>query len=292
MVCSALARSKTLMRIGALKESYATDNALFDTSTQRFWFMIGALALAAFPFVANDYWLYMACLVSIHIISTTGLNILTGYTGLVSLGQAAFMGVGAYTAGYLQLRVGSPFLVNLLAAGLVTAFVGIIFGLPSLRVKGLYLAIATIAASVILHFVFQHWTSVTGGNTGLSITPATFFGLELARPAQLYWVIIALTCVMMLAAANLFRTRVGRAFIAIRDRDISAEVLGIPLLRYKLMSFGLSSLYAGLAGGLWAYFFRVVTPESFPFVYSIFFLPPSLSAAWVRSSVAYLARSS
>ena len=260
------------MRIGALKESYATDNALFDTSTQRFWFMIGALALAAFPFVANDYWLYMACLVSIHIISTTGLNILTGYTGLVSLGQAAFMGVGAYTAGYLQLRVGSPFLVNLLAAGLVTAFVGIIFGLPSLRVKGLYLAIATIAASVILHFVFQHWTSVTGGNTGLSITPATFFGLELARPAQLYWVIIALTCVMMLAAANLFRTRVGRAFIAIRDRDISAEVLGIPLLRYKLLSFGLSSFYAGVAGGLWAYFFRVVTPESFPLLMSIFFL--------------------
>jgi branched-chain amino acid transport system permease protein len=260
------------MRIGALKESYAADQALFDTSTQRIWLMLGALALIAFPFGANDYWLYMACLVSIHIISTTGLNILTGYTGLVSLGQAAFMGVGAYTAGYLQTRVGSPFLLNLLAAGLVTAIVGIVFGLPSLRVKGLYLAIATIAASVILHFVFQHWTAVTGGNNGLSISPATLFGMELARPAELYWIIVPITCVMVLGAANLFRTRVGRAFIAIRDRDISAEVLGIPLLRYKLMSFGLSSFYAGVAGGLWAYFFRVVTPESFPFVYSIFFL--------------------
>ena len=168
--------------------------------------------------------------------------------------------------------MGSPFLLNLLAAGLVTAIVGIVFGLPSLRVKGLYLAIATIAASVILHFVFQHWTTVTGGNNGLSIPPASLFGLELARPGELYWIIVPIMCVMVLGAANLFRTRVGRAFIAIRDRDISAEVLGIPLLRYKLMSFGLSSFYAGVAGGLWAYFFRVVTPESFPFVYSIFFL--------------------
>jgi len=259
------------MRIGALKASYVADQALFDTPVQRFWLAAGAVALVAFPFAANDYWLYLACLVAIHVISVTGLNILTGYTGLVSLGQAAFMGVGAYTVGVLEIRLGTPFLLNLLAAGLVTAAVGMVVGVPSLRVKGLYLAIATIAASVILHFVFQNWT-LTGGTRGLSIPPATLLGFELARPAQLYWLILPLTCLLVLAAANLFRTRIGRAFIAIRDRDISAEVLGIPLLRYKLMSFGLSSFYAGVAGGLWAYFFRVVTPESFPFVYSIFFL--------------------
>ena len=260
------------MRIGTLKETYAADEALFDTSTQRAWLVVLALALVAFPFVSNEYFLYLACLVAIHVISTTGLNILTGFTGLVSLGQAAFMGVGAYTVAVLEGRLGTPALLNLLLAGLVTALVGAVVGLPSLRVKGLYLAMATIAASFILHFVFANWSSVTNGVSGINVAPASVFGLTLSRPFALYWLILPLTAVMVLGAANLFRTRIGRAFIAIRDRDISAEVLGIPLLRYKLMSFALSSFYAGVAGGLWAYFFRVVTPESFPFVYSIFFL--------------------
>lgn len=260
------------MRIGTLKETYAADEALFDTRTQKAWLALFFLALLLFPFVASEYWLYIACLVAIHVISTTGLNILTGFTGLVSLGQAAFMGVGAYTVAVMEARLGTPTLVNLLGAGVVTAGVGALVGLPSLRVKGLYLAMATIAASFILHFVFANWNSVTHGVSGINVPPAHIFGFEMARPGQLYWLVLPVTVVSVLAAANLFRTRIGRAFIAIRDRDISAEVLGIPLLRYKLMSFALSSFYAGLAGGLWAYFFRVVTPESFPFVYSIFFL--------------------
>ena len=148
---------------------------------------------------------------------------------------------------------------------------GIVVGIPSLRVKGLYLAIATIAASFIAHFIFANW-KFTGGTGGLSVPPAQLFGLPLDTSFRLYWLIVPVTILMLLGAANLFRTRVGRAFIAIRDRDISAEVLGIPLLRYKLLSFGLSSFYAGVAGGLWAYFFRVVTPESFPLLMSIFFL--------------------
>jgi branched-chain amino acid transport system permease protein len=148
---------------------------------------------------------------------------------------------------------------------------GIVVGLPSLRVKGLYLAIATIAASFIAHFLFAN-LRLTGGTAGLTLQPATVFGVALDTSFRLYWVIVPVTLLMLLGAANLFRTRTGRAFIAIRDRDISAEVLGIPLLRYKLLSFGLSSFYAGVAGGLWAYFFRVVTPESFPLLMSIFFL--------------------
>ena len=260
------------MRIGALKQSYADDQALFDTPVQRVGLMLGALALVAFPFIANEYALYLVCFVAIHIISTTGLNILTGYTGLVSLGQAAFMGVGAYTVALAEEKLGTPFLLNLIFAGAMTALVGMVVGIPSLRVRGLYLAIATIGASFILHFVFQNWTSVTGGIRGLSVPPAKIFGYEFVTSGALYWVIVPIMCVMVLAAANIFRTRIGRAFIAIRDRDISAEVLGIPLLQYKLMSFGLSSFYAGVAGGLWAYFFRVITPESFPIIYSVFFL--------------------
>ncbi|SCY71144.1 branched-chain amino acid ABC transporter permease [Microvirga guangxiensis] len=259
------------MRIGTLKLSYAADEALFDTKVQWICLALLGLSLILFPFVAGPYWIYMACLVAINVASATGLNILTGYTGLVSLGQAAFMGVGAYTVAVLETRVGTPFIINLLAAGGMTAAVGVVFGIPSLRVKGLYLAIATIAASMILHFVFSHW-DLTGGTRGLSMPPASLFGLALDQPHKLYWLIIPVTALMVLGAANLFRTRIGRAFIAIRDRDISAEVLGIPLLQTKLTSFALSSFYAGVAGGMWAYFFRVVTPESFPLINSIFYL--------------------
>ncbi len=260
------------MRIGAAKQSYAADAALFDTSTQRAWAVAGAVLLFLFPFVASEYWLYLACLVAINVASTMGLNLLTGYTGLVSLGQAAFMGLGAYSAAILQLRLGTPLFVNLLAGGLVAMLAGVLVGLPSLRVKGLYLAIATIAAGVIVHFIFSHFAALTGGTGGLSVPPASLFGIVLDTSFRLYWVIVPLTLLMLVGAANLLRTRIGRAFIAIRDRDISAAVLGIPLLRYKLLSFAISSFYAGVAGGLFAYFFRAVTPESFPLLMSIFFL--------------------
>jgi len=260
------------MRIGTAKENYFADAALFDTNVQRGWMVALMAALAVLPFLSGQYVSYLVCLVLINIVSTTGLNILTGFTGLVSLGQAAFMGVGAYTVAILEINVGTPFLLNLLVAGIVAALVGMVVGLPSLRVKGLYLAIATIAASVILHFVFANWTAVTRGVSGLSMPPATIFGFELVQPNHVYWIIMPVTVVMLFGAANLFRSRIGRAFIAIRDRDISAEVLGIRLLRYKLLSFAISSFYAGVAGGLWAYFFRVITPESFPLMMSIFFL--------------------
>ena len=260
------------MRIATAKESYRADEALFDTAVQRAWLAVLFAAMLVFPFVAGPYWVYLACLVAINVAAATGLNILTGYTGLVSLGQAAFMGVGAYTVARAELSLGTPFVVNLILAGAVTAVVGVVVGLPSLRVKGLYLAIATIAASVILHFVFGNWDAVTGGTRGLTVPPARIGDFLFDRPERLYWLIVPVAVLMVAGAANLFRTRVGRAFIAVRDRDISAEVLGIPLLETKLTSFALSSFYAGVAGGLWAYFFRVVTPESFPLVMSIFFL--------------------
>ncbi len=259
------------MRNGTLKESYVADAALFDTRTQQAWLGVAALALVAFPFVADDYWLYLACLVAINVASSAGLNILTGYTGLVSLGQAAFMGLGAYTVAILQLRWGTPLAFNLVAAGVVAMLGGVVVGVPSLRVKGLYLAIVTIAATFIAHFLFANF-EFTGGTSGLSMRPARVFGVDLDTSFRLYWLIVPITALLLLGSANLFRTRIGRAFIAIRDRDISAEVLGIPLLKYKLLSFGLSSFYAGVAGGLFAYFFRVITPESFPLSMSIFFL--------------------
>lgn len=260
------------MRIGTAKFSYSRDEALFDSRTQYTWLAILAGSLFVFPFVASEYWLYLACLVAINIVSTTGLNILTGYTGLVSLGQAAFMGIGAYAVAYMDNHFGAPIVINLMVAGGVAMLGGIIVGIPSLRVKGLYLAISTIAASMILHFIFSNWSSVTGGTGGVTVSPPSVLGFSLDTSFRFYWMVVPVTVIMLLGAANLFRTRIGRAFIAIRDRDISAEVLGIPLLQYKLLSFALSSFYAGVAGGLWAYFFRIVTPESFPLSMSIFFL--------------------
>ena len=237
------------MRIGTFKESYVADAALFDSRTQHAWLAVAAVLLLVFPFVASDYWLYMACLVAINVASATGLNILTGYTGLVSLGQAAFMGLGAYTVAILQTRYGTPFLFNLLAGGVVAMLGGMVVGIPSLRVKGRYLAIVTIAASFIAHFLFANF-DFTGGTAGISMPPASLWGMELDTSFRLYWLIVPIMVLMLLGAANLFRTRIGRAFIAIRDRDISAEVLGIPLLQYKLLSFALSSFYAGVAVGV------------------------------------------
>lgn len=260
------------MRIGDAKQSYAADEALWTSTTQQVWFGLLLLSLLLFPFFASPYLLYLACLVGIAVISATGLNILTGFTGLISLGQAGFMGVGGYTVAWLSLHTSLPFPIALLAAGLLSAAIGMVVGLPSLRIKGLYLAIATLAASVFLHFVFVEWASVTGGMAGLSLRSAQLFGLTFHNDFRMYFMIMPLAVLMLLAARNIFRTRIGRAFIAIRDRDISAEILGIPLLRYKLLSFALSSFYAGVAGGLFAYFYRVVTPESFPLSMSIFYL--------------------
>jgi len=226
----------------------------------------------AAPFLFSQYWLYWVCLIAINVVSATGLNILWGYTGLASLGHAAFMAVGAYSVALLDKHLGWSFLVTIPLGGFFAAAIGLLVAIPSLRVRGLYLAIATIAASVILQFIFSNWDAVTNGMKGLIVQPAQFAGVQLDQPRLLYWVIVPTTIVMVKMASNLFRTRVGRAFIAIRDRDISAELIGIPLFKYKLLSFGLSSFYAGVAGALWAYFFRVVTPESFPIETSIFFL--------------------
>jgi branched-chain amino acid transport system permease protein len=259
------------MRIGDFRQSYVHDEALFDTPAQRAWLAALALALLVFPFVAGNYFVYLACLLGIHLISAAGLNVMTGYTGLISLGHAAFMGIGCYTVAYAE-KMGVPFFIALPLAGLVAAAIGLVVGIPSLRIKGLYFAVATLAAQFVLGFVFREWESVTGGVRGANIPAASLFGFPLAGDRPMYFLIVPIAALMLLGARNLFRTRVGRAFIAIRDRDISAEVLGISLFRYKLAAFAIGSFYAGVAGGLWAYFFRAATPELFGLPLSIFYL--------------------
>ena len=259
------------MRIGDFRESYAHDEAIWPTRVQRLWLAGLAVALLLFPLGANGYLVSLACMLGIHVIAAAGLNIMTGYTGLISLGHAAFMGVGCYTAAWLAQR-GLPFYLTLPLAGAMAAALGVFVGLPSLRIKGLYLAVATLATQFILVYVFREWESVTGGVRGVNVPNASLGGFEFSNDHRMYYVIAPVAVLMLVGARNLFRTRVGRAFIAIRDKDISAEVLGIHLLRYKLYAFAIGSFYAGVAGALLGYFYRAMTPEYFTLQLSIFYL--------------------
>ncbi len=260
------------MHIGNFKETYAADEAVFRTPTARFWLGLLLVGLAVFPFVAGDYLLYMANLSGAAVIAAVGLNILTGAAGQISLGHAAFVGIGAYTTAILATRLGLPFWICLPLSGLSAALFGVVVGAPSMRMKGLYLCIATLAAQMIFMFLFIHWESLTGGIRGINVPPAEIFGISLHNEFRLYFVTAPLVVIMVTAARNLFRTRVGRAFIAIRDRDISAELMGINLFRYKLYAFAASSFYAGVAGCLNAYLVKVVTPEHFPLHESVRYL--------------------
>jgi len=260
------------VRIGDFKESSPADEALFRTPTARAWLAVLLAALTVFPFVAGEYLLYLANLVGVLAIGALGLNILTGYTGQISLGHAAFMGVGAYATAVAATRLALPFWIAVPAGGLAACLAGAVVGVPSLRIKGLYLAISTLAAQVIFEWVFTNWTAVTGGIRGLNVAPASLFGFRFDTDLRTYFLVAGVAVVHAVAAANLFRTRVGRAFVAVRDRDLSAELMGVNLFRTKILAFMISSYYAGIAGGLWVYFTKVVTPESFPLTLSIQFL--------------------
>lgn len=257
-------------RLGVLPLSHGQAQQRLDSPLRRAGMALLVLALVVLPFVGDDYVRYMSCLTAITVISVVGLNILTGSTGLMSIGHAAFNGVGAYACAVAAGAWGLPFWLAIPFGGLVAAAAGVIVGLPSLRIKGLYLAIATLAAQFVFVFVAQHWTSVTGGDRGLPVPSIDLGVAKLDSDFALYWLIVPIAFAMCQFASNLFRTRIGRAFIAVRERDYGAEVLGIDLLRTKLLSFALASFYAGIAGALMAYFFRVVNVEQYGFAQSIF----------------------
>jgi len=258
--------------IGNYKQTYASDEAVFRTPTVRWWMAALGIAVIAFPFVAGDYLLYLANLIGVLALAALGLNVLIGFTGQVSLGHAAFMGVGAYATAILATRLGAPFWISVPAGGLAACGAGMVVGVPSLRIKGLYLAIATVAAQVIFEWVFTNWTPVTGGIRGINVPPARILGVPLADDLRLYFLIQGVVAVHYLLASNLRRSRWGRAFVAVRDRDIAAEIVGVNIFQTKILAFMVSSYYAGVAGGLWVYFMKVVTPENFPLSLSIQYL--------------------
>jgi branched-chain amino acid transport system permease protein len=259
------------LRTGIFHETFASEERLWDSPTARSWMLAFTGVLFTMPAWGSDYALAIACIVGIHVIATLGLNLTTGNAGLISLAHAAFLGVGCYTVAWLA-KAGVPFYVALPAAGALAAALGVVVGLPSLRVKGIYLAIATIAAHFILTFVFREWESVTGGVPGTSIPRANLFGFEFHGDRRNFYLIYVCAFVLALAARNIARTHIGRAFVAVRDRDFSAEILGVNLVRTKLLAFSLGSFYAGIAGGLLGYFYGNITPDYFLLTLSIFYL--------------------
>ncbi len=260
------------MNSGIFFETYRDDMALRRTPIQKARLLLVILALIAFPFFANRYYLTLANQVAIAIIGAIGLNILVGFTGQISLGQGGFMAVGAYTAALLTINMGMPWWASTLIACFVTALVGAIFGIPSLRLKGLYLAIATLAAQEIILWVVTHWDAVTGGVDALVVPNPMLFGIRLNNDFNFYWLVWSLVGIVALATVNLFRTHYGRAFIAIRDQDIAASVMGIDLFKYKLLSFAISSFLVGLAGALLAHYRSIVTWERFTIDVSVNYL--------------------
>ncbi|OQC23423.1 MAG: leucine/isoleucine/valine transporter permease subunit [Deltaproteobacteria bacterium ADurb.Bin072] len=213
--------------------------------------------------MSSPYFLYVLNITGIAAIAALGLNILIGFTGQISLGHGAFFGVGAYAGAIIATRLGLPFWLAVPLAGFVTAFVGMIFGIPSGRLKGLYLTIATLAGQFIIEYILVHWESMTQGTMGIMLPGAGMFGLAIDSDRGFFYVIFASLTGMTLVASNLMRTHYGRAFIAIRDNDRAAEGMGIPIFRYKLLSFAISSFYAGFAGAIWAYYMRSISTEPF-----------------------------
>ena len=260
------------MLCGDFKTSYTADMTIFETRTARVMMGIFLCFLFTLPLYTPGYLLDIINRIGIAIIGAIGLNILTGFTGQISLGNAAFMAIGAFSCGYLGTKFNMPFYLSIPLAGLITATFGMFVGIPSLRIKGLYLAMATLAAHFIVEFLVVKWESVTGGVSGLTIPTPKLGSFAIDTDARLFVLIFSIAVLAVLFAKNLFRTKVGKAFVAIRDQAISAEVMGVNILKYKLLSFGISSFYVGVAGALIAYQAKIISPETFPVTVAIDYL--------------------
>lgn len=258
---------------GEFDESYQHDMATLRRPWQWVALIVFIAALYALPVYASQTVVALANRTIIAIITVQGLNLLTGYTGQISLGQAAFMTVGGYISTLLVGEWGWPFLAALPVGGLGAGLVGLLFGLPSLRVKGFYLVMATLAAQLIIPwFTRNAFPDLLNGTQGLTVPVPVIFGIELNEPQTYLRLSLTLAIVTTVAAHNLARTRPGRAFVAVRDNDVAAELLGVNVFAYKLRAFFLASVFAGVAGVLQAHYLRHINSETFTLVDSILFL--------------------
>jgi len=257
---------------GTFNQNYGQDMAIFRTKAQ--WLIL--LAFLAFLFTSPLYFsdriLTILTIIGITVISVHGLNILTGYCNQISIGHAGFMAVGAYTSGILTAHFGWSFWAALPCAALAAGLVGILFGLPSLKVKGFYLIMATIAAQFIIIWFILQFRNITGGGDGLAVPRPEIGGFVLKSKASYFYLVMIIACLATFAATNIVRTRAGRAFIAIRDNELAAEVMGVNLWAYKLLAFFIGCVFAGVAGALLVHYVAFATVDQFPFMNSVWYL--------------------
>jgi branched-chain amino acid transport system permease protein len=257
---------------GAFHENYAQDMAIFHSRRQ--WGVVVAFIIFFFacPLFFSDRILTILTMMGIAVISVHGLNILTGYCGQISIGHAGFMAVGGYTSAILCAKLGMPFWAALPCAALAAGIAGLIFGLPSLKIKGFYLIMATIAAQFIIIWTIIQLRSITGGADGLPVPRPAIGPILLSSKTNYFYLVMVLTCLATLLAKNIVRTRAGRAFIAIRDNDLAAEVMGVSLWSYKLQAFFIGCVYAGVAGSLLIHYISFASTDQFPFMDSVWYL--------------------
>jgi len=258
-----------------IKRDYYEDIELFKSNTILVWSILFLIFLAILPWLVTKYHLlglsiYTVNLITIHAIVAIGLNILVGYTGQISMGHAGFFAIGAFTTVFLKLKVGLPFLIALPIAGFISSAFGFILGLPALRLKGPYLTIATLGFGMTITTIIKHM-EFFGGRMGLLAPKLYLFGTPM-KDIHFYYMIMIIAVLMVIGGVKLIKTRVGRAFIAIRDSDIAAEAMGVNLTYYKTLAFAVSAFYTGVAGGLYAFILGFINPESFHLIMSITFL--------------------
>lgn len=263
---------------GVHHRSYTSELRLRATRAEYVRLALMGVLLVVLPFVLDNYWMSIANTILIAVIGAVGLNILVGYTGQISLGQGGFLAVGAYTSVILSDRMGLPTPLAIAFAVVMTAVVGTFFGLPGLRLKGLYLAIATLASQQIIEFLIRRDIGdfLTGGVGYINVERFGFLGFQVGGRAvferQWYVILAVLAVLSVIAARNIFRTGLGRSFMAVRDQDIAAEAIGVNLTRAKLTAFAVSSGFVGLAGALTAHYSEVVSWEKFTLEVSILYL--------------------
>lgn len=252
--------------------TYRQDERIFRTRFKRLCFCLFLALVAASPLFLDEGDYFILSLALINLIAAVGLNLLVGLTGLLSLGHAAFVGVGAYCSAIVMTKLGFPFLVSLMAAGAVSALMGLLVGIPSLRIKGFYLMVATLAFQFIIDYAIIHWEALTRGIRGIELPTPKILGLSLQKHVAFFFFSFLVAALLTWGAKNLLRSKIGRGFVAIRDNDVSAEIIGIPVFGYKLLSFAIASFYAGVAGALFAGLQRAAMPGDFTFFHSVMFL--------------------
>ena len=250
------------------KTNYFQDIQLVPHRGYLFWYSLLLLAVLSGPFWLDRFLMGEFSLMFIYAIAGLGLMILVGYTGLVSLGHAAFLAIGAYTNAYL-MNQGAPLPVSMFAAVLFSGVIGGLVGIPALRMTGIYLAVATLAFAVIVEQVLVHWESVTGGFRGMAVPKAKIAGFNLSEPMAFYYLCLALLVGSTLLVMNLLRSPTGRAMTAVRDSETSAESMGIHLAATKTVAFALSAAFTGLAGALFAHRLNYLAPDAFTIIMSI-----------------------